>query len=367
MKYLFYLLLLGGLGYGLYYAYDQVRAETTEEVEPASLTDVAQRRTVRQVVRVNGEVRPVVSTEVRSEINGRIERILVVDGEPVTRGDILIELNRVTLESELTEAKRNLEKARLQMVKAQRDYERLVRLNEKNFSTDTEVADALTNFDLSRIDVQVAQTRVDRATENLAETTIVAPQSGTAANIQVNEGQVIQGASSVNAGTTLMTIHDLSQLYVDTNINEIDIARLEEGMSATVSFDAIPGEDFEGTIERIFTVAQNQNNQRTFQTRIAFDARGQVIRPGISANVDIPIAEASDVVTITLAGIFVEKGQRFVYVMDTPADPDPEKRTITTGVSDARFIEVKEGLNEGETVSLVRPGRLQAGGANQSS
>ncbi|MGF1450061.1 MAG: efflux RND transporter periplasmic adaptor subunit [Opitutales bacterium] len=366
MKYVFYLLLLGGLGYGIYYAYDQVRTETADEPESASLTDVAQRRTVREVVRVNGEVRPVVSTEVRSEINGRIERILVVDGEPVKRGDILIELNRVTLESELTEAKRNFDRARLQMAKAQRDYERLLRLNEKNFSTDTEVADALTQFELSQIDVQVAQTRVDRASENLAETTIVAPQSGTAANIQVNEGQVIQGASSVNAGTTLVTIHDLSQLYVDTNINEIDIARLGEGMNATVSFDAIPGQEFPGTIERIFTVAENQNNQRTFQTRIAFDARGETIRPGISANVDIPIAEASDVVTITLAGIFVERGERFVYVMETPEDPAPQKRTITTGVSDARFIEVKEGLNEGETVSLVRPGRL-AVAANQSS
>ncbi|MGF1484501.1 MAG: efflux RND transporter periplasmic adaptor subunit [Opitutales bacterium] len=364
MKYLFYAIILAGLGYGLYYAYEQVNVETEPDVDPAALTDVAERRTLREVVRVNGEVRPVVSTDVRSEINGRIVKIHVLDGQLVERGDVLVELDRVSLESELTEARRNLEKARLQMAKSKRDFERLERLSEKEFATDIEVADARTEFELSRIDVEVAQTRVERATDNLAETTITAPQSGIAANIQVNEGQVIQGASSVNSGTTLMTIHDLSRLFVETDINEIDIARLDEGMKAEVTFDAISGERFPALIERIYTVATNQNNQRTFQTRIAFEADGKTIRPGISANVDIPIAEAEDVVTITLSGIFTEGGTRYVYVMEDPLDPDPEKRTIQTGVSDARFIEIKEGLTEGETVSLVRPARLRTASAN---
>jgi HlyD family secretion protein len=359
MKYVFYLVLIVLGGFGLWYALEQVREETTDEQAGPDLSDVAERRTLREVVRVSGEVQPVLSTEVRSEINGRVERIHVVDGQRVERGDVLIELDRVSLESELEEARRNLEKERLRLEKAERDYERLKRLQEKNFATETQVADAATEMGLARIDVEVADTRVDRAEDNLAEAVITAPQAGVAANIEVTEGQVIQGASSVNAGTTLLTIHDLDSLYVDTDINEIDIARLEEGMSATVSFDAIPGEEFEGSIERIFTVAENQNNQRTFRTRIAFDAGERIIRPGISANVDIPIAEASDVVSITLSAVFTDQGERFVYVLNGEDDPNPETRTIRTGVSDARHIEIVEGLREGERVSLVRPDRLQ--------
>lgn len=350
----FILLMVVGVFLGGFFALREAGREGAGEgLDPRQIT-VAQIRTLESAIEESGFVEPLHSTDVRSEISGRIARILVTQGQEVRAGDPLVELDRVNLENDLVEAQRNHQADKLRMLRAKRDFERLKDLRVQQYAQEKEYLDAETDLQLAEIQVEVSGARLEKAIENLSKTTIRAPQTGIIANLDVNEGQVINGATSVNEGTRLMTVHDLDNLYVRLEINELDIAKVSLGMDAEVTFDSIPEVRFKGRVSAIHPFAFNQSNVRVFRIEVVFDPDGRVVRPGISADIRMVTGRAADAVSVSLSAVFVEEDGRFVYILKD--NGEFERRAVTTGINNTRWIEIQDGLSAGETVSLVRPG-----------
>jgi len=352
-------LLLALLGGGGYFTWKKVQEENSGDKVERQRTAEVKLATIEDVVEASGVVEPVVSTDVRSEISGKIIRILVDDGDLVEAGQPLVELDQTSLETDLREAQRNYQGQLLRVEKAERDYLRLAQLYESNYAQERDVLDAETDLELAKIELEVRKARLDKAQENLSKTTIPAPQAGTVAKLNVNEGQVIIGATSVNQGTSLMTIHNLDSLYVETDINELDIAKLTEGGQVKVTFDALPDQTFEGEVSQIYSYAREERNQRVFTVRITFDARDANVRTGISANLTFPIEKKEDVPALLISAVYTEGESKYVYKINgTEKDGSPvmDKITVETGLSDAQNVEILSGLEVGDTVSLVRPG-----------
>lgn len=341
------------LVWGGYLALQKVREENVEEVSVRDTTTESSLRTIEEVIEANGFVHPKYSTDVRSEVSARIERIEVEPGEEVERGQVLVELDRGALEQEFIEAQRNRQAEQLRLSRARQEFERLERLNLRGIVEQQEFLNVEIELRLAEIQLEVQDARLQRVQEDLNRTTIRAPQSGIVADLDVNEGQVIVGAGSVNEGTRLMTVHDLSELYVRLEVNELDIGRIDMDSPTRIAFDALGGESVDGNVSRIHPFAYNQDNIRVFRVDVAFEPGEQTIRPGISANVRIVADRVEDAVALNLSAVFSESDERFVYVRGE--NGEFERRAVEVGINDTQWVEIVSGLEAGETVSLVRP------------
>ena len=348
------LALLAGGGWYLWSAWETSRQADGEDSEP--VFEVV-RRANEENIEANGIVEPKVSTEIRSEISGRIESILVDEADRVERGQPLIELDRTALKNELSEAERNLQAYRLRLERAERDYRRLESLSEKEFARESELEDARTEFELAKLELEVRKTRVETARDDLRKATIPAPQAGIVSDLDVNEGQVIVGATSVNQGTLLMKVNDMSELVVRASINEVDVTRITPDTPVGISFDSIPGLEVEGRITEISRFGRAENNVRVFPVEVTFPAADERLRAGITANLVFPLGIVEDVPAVLVSAVFRIRGKSTLFV-ETP-DGDFELREVKTGLGDTEYVQILEGAEPGDRVSLTRPPGLE--------
>jgi RND family efflux transporter MFP subunit len=351
--FIFILALIAGATYGLL----QIVPEKGQQKSSRVRVDIAKLRDLESTVPATGEVLPMQSSIVKSEISGRITEIKIEEGESVSRGQVLLELDRTSLETRLREAERNLEVEQLKVDKSERNYSRLKELYSKKYVGEQEFLDAKTDLDLARLNLEIAQTRLDDAAEDLSKTTLLSPHDGVVTLLDVVEGQVISGATSVSNGTELMTVAQLKELYMEANINEVDVEQLHLGQPAYLRFDAIPNFQVEGAISVIAPSARKDGNVRVFPIEVTFAVEDARVRPGISATVEIPIAKAENVVSVLLSAVFNDEGRSSVYV--ETATGGWERREVTVGINNLQYVEIRSGLNEGERVSLTRPHEFQ--------
>ncbi len=310
-------------------------------------------RTIEKNIEANGIVEPRNATEVRSEISGRIDTVLVEAGESVERGQPLIELDRNTLRNELTEAERNLQSDQLRLEQAERNFLRLKALSKQEFARESELEDAETAFKLAQLELEVRETRVETARDNLEKATILAPQSGVVSELNVNEGQVIVGATSVNEGTLLMKVNEMSELVVRASINEVDVNKLEPDGTVFISFDSIPELEIEGRITEISRFGQSEGGRRVFPVEVAFPAESERLRVGISANLTFPVARAENVPAVLISAVFDIEGTPNLVIVGS--DGKKTMREVETGLSDNQYVEIESGAEIGERISLTRP------------
>lgn len=347
------ILLLGLLGGGGYFVFQKIK-DVQPEKGTRIRTDTAERRDLESVVTATGEVMPLLSSIVKSEISGRIERILVDEGEEVVRGQTLLELDPTSLQTQVNEAERSLEAEQLRLDKSKRNYDRLKELHEKEFVGEQDYLDAQTDYDLAKLNLEIAQSRLEDAEEDLSKTVILAPHDGVLTLVNVVEGEVISGATSVSNGTEIMTIAQLRELFMEANINEVDVERLSIGQTARLTFDAIPDYEIAGQIGDIALSARRDGDVRVFPIEVIFSAEENRVRPGISATVDIPINSVEDAVSVLLSAVFFseEDNSTLVYVKENESW---EPRDVSVGINNLQYAEIKSGLEVGEVVALSRP------------
>ena len=341
---------LSGAGYWLLtYVAQQDGAPQVDRMR----TDTAKRRDLQSLVSASGEVRPLLNSVVKSEISGRIARVAVQEGAAVRKGEPLLELDRTSLEAQVREAERRLQAEQLRLDKAQRHAQRLETLFAKQFVGEQAHLDAQTERALAQLQLEIAQARLDDAAEDLAKSTLRAPHDGIVTRLDVVDGEVISGASSVSNGTDLLSIAQLQQLYMEAEINEVDIERLRLGQTAQLRFDAIPGLELDGAIGAIALSARKDGNVRVFPIEVMFEASDARVRPGISASVDVPIEAVEAAVSVLLSAVFrADDGSSYVFVRD---GADWQRRSVQTGINNLQHIEIKAGVAEGEVVALSRP------------
>lgn len=309
-------------------------------------------------VNAAGEITPAEQVSVRPEINGRIEKLPVDLGDQVKKGDLLFKLDDAELQNQKASSTTAIERANLELTKAQRDFQRARQLLDDKLISQELYDDAKTTYELAKNSLDRSQKELAILEERLTKTEVRAPFDCTVLTRPVSIGQAVSGSGGVSGGTEVLTIADLTSMVINAHVNQADVPRLRENQSVEVTVEAVPGLRVTGTVERIAPQATIKNNIKGFASRIVLKNVDRRVRPGMTANIKIPVASADNVTAVPLAAVFTERSrdsgrfERFVFVKD---GENLTKRNVKVGVSDYFYAEVQEGLAPGEIVSLEMP------------
>lgn len=319
---------------------------------PTSTVKVA--NIAEEIVAV-GRLRAVFSTELRAEINGRIMKISVTDGEPVKRDQELLRLDQQDILTQIQESDRNIEASKLKALRAKREFDRQKDLKARELVTTKDFEETRTTLSLAENEAAIYEARAANLRDKLTKTVLRAPHDGTLLLRDLTEGQLITSAAAQNGGTLLGEVADLSALMVRTNINEIDVARLKVADVARVRVDSLRNMMLNGEIKRIATVATESVGDRTrvFPVDVVVDETDPRLRPGMSATVMFTLAHVENVPAVPLSAVFSNADSvRYVFVQKGESF---EVRGIDIGIVDTRRVQIIAGLAVGESVALMRP------------
>ncbi|MGV3532659.1 MAG: efflux RND transporter periplasmic adaptor subunit [Chthoniobacteraceae bacterium] len=333
----------------------KLQAQKSEESDgPATFARV-EKRDISFSIEVSGDIEPEFTIEVKSEVGGKLKALHVEPGQVVKQGDLLAEIDDRDLLTEKESAITEIEGTKLTLEKSRKNFERGKELFEGKLISD-EVFDNLSaEYALAQNSTVRAERKLQLVEDKLRKTKVLAAADGTILKVPVIEGQVVIGAASVNNGTTLMELADLSKLLVVTHINQVDVARITMNQRVKLRVESLPDEDLEAEVTEIALVAAIKNNVKGFEVKAMIDKPSSKLRPGMTVNMTVPIAKASDVVSVPIAAVFKGDGRsKVVYVRNGDA---AEKREVKVGITDINFAQIEKGLTEGEEILLTEPPR----------
>jgi RND family efflux transporter MFP subunit len=357
-NWLIVILLVGGGGWAAFKYKDAKPQSATADIASRPTTALVETRNIRFAVSAAGEIGPAEQVSVRPEINGRIETLPVDLGDRVKRGQVLFTLDDKELQNQRASSMTEIERAKLQSNQAERNFRRAEDLFKSNLISQELFENTRTEFELAKNSVERSQREIAILEERLTKTKISAPFDCTILTRPISMGQAVSGSGGFNSGTEVLTIADLSEMIINAHINQADVTRLSVGETVEVIVEAVAGLKVTGRVERIAPQATLKNNIKGFAVRILLKNVDERVRPGMTANIRIPVASADNVLAVPLAAVFTEKNpdtgdpERFVYV--SKADTY-ERRPVQVGVSDFFFAEIQSGLQEGEVVLLEQP------------
>jgi len=376
-----------------------------KDTNPGGAVAEVVRRNFSSTVLATGTVSAQVGAEVRvgSRVSGKVKRLFTNIGDIVNKGDVIAQLEKEDLEAVVSQRRaelnmassslsalerlfpREMEKAEADVNKWQatviltrKELERKKELLKDDLASEQEkdqareqlsVAEAelasarklleLTqtqyeeNIKLARIDVERARAALANDEIQLSYTTITAPISGVVGSVSTQEGETV--TAGFNA-PTFVTIIDLSRLQVDAYVDEVDIGKIFQGQRAVFTVDAFPAREFEGRVEAIHPKAVIQDNVVNYITVIEItEPYKGILRPEMTASVSIFLEDRSNVLAIPTRALKREGGKNIVYVL---VDGKLERRTVKIGWQISQWIEIVEGLEEGQTVVLEIPSEI---------
>src|SRR5438445_6400611 len=309
---------IGFGGYSVWNNWHKGKPATDSPERPTTAT--VELRDISFAVNAAGEISPAEQVSVRPEINGKIEVLPVDVGDHVKKGDLLFKLDDKELQQQRASNLTDIERARLELEKAERDYKRAQKLLAEKLIAQELYDDSKTTFELAKNALERSQKDLAITEEHLTKTEVRAPFDCTILTRPVSMGQAVSGSGGFNSGTEVLTIADLNSMIINAQVNQADVPRLKVSESVEVSVEAVAGLRVTGVVERISPQATIKNNIKGFAARIVLKDVDPRVRPGMTANVKIPVASAGNVTAVPLAAVFTEKtpdtGQmeRFVYV-----------------------------------------------------
>lgn len=313
-----------------------------------------------------GVIQPERAVEVKSKVSGKIQNLLVEEGQYVTKGTLV-----ATVEPDMAQARTvaNLKsgygRAKVDLERARQDYEIDLAMHRGGHISDEELQISKDAYDIANIEYQSAleQMRLaeedgvslDLDTEAAEVLDIVAPASGTVIDVQIEEGEIVtSGAVSYTSGTTLMIVADLNVMQILAGVNEVDVGKIRESQDVIIDVDAYPNATFHGVISQIAPAAREEQGVKIFDVEIDITDSDARLMPGMTANIEIQGDHRESVVTIPVEASFKKDGRYIVYVFDG-SENEPVEREVVTGISTISKLEIVEGLSEGEEVALYDP------------
>ena len=359
MKKLIVLIVILGVLVGGYYGWKNWQKTSAASAAPERpTTATVELRSINFAVNAAGEIAPAEQVSVRPEINGKVDRLPVDLGDHLKKGDLLFKLDDKELQQTRASNLTDIDKAKLGLAKAERDHKRAQQLLADKLISQEVYDDTKTTYDLAKNSLESSQRALAFTDEHLTKTEVRAPFDCTVLTRPISMGQAVSGSDGFNGGTEVLSIADLTAMIINAQVNQADVPRLKVGETVEVTVEAVAGLRATGTVERISPQAIIKNNIKGYPARIVLKNVDERIRPGMTANVKIPVASANNVTAVPLAAVFTEKNpdtsqmERFVYVQQGETF---EKRNVKVGVSDFECAEIQEGLKAGEVVSLELP------------
>lgn len=346
----------GYFGYGQWQAW-RVRAREAD-AEGRIKTAAVIQTNISFAVNAAGEIGPAEQVSVRPEINGKIELLPVDLGDQVTKESLLFKLDDKELQQQRASSLTAIERAKLELAKAERDYKRAEELLGDNLISQELHDNTQTIYELAKNSLDRAERDLAIIEERLTKTEVRAPFDCTVLTRPVSVGQAVSGSGGFNSGTEVLSIADLNSMVINAHVNQADVPRLSVGQSVEVTVEAVTGLRVTGVVERIAPQATIRNNIKGFAARVLLKNVDRRVRPGMTANVKIPVASVENVLAVPLAAVFTEmnpetgQNERFAYVQ---AGDRFEKRPLEIGIADFFYAEVQGGLAPGDVVSLELP------------
>ncbi|MFA5256996.1 MAG: efflux RND transporter periplasmic adaptor subunit [Opitutales bacterium] len=361
-----------------------------------------QRHDITSQVTASGTIEPKVEVVISSEVSGEIVDLPVNDGDRVEKGQLLVRIDTELLELQVKQqeayilsAMANAEQMRVQMNRAQQVLADQTRLFESKFVSEDSLraakadADARTaQYNSAMAQISQQQMQLDQAKKNLGKASIFSPMDGIVSSRSVELGERVVGTRDFS-GTEIMRVADFAVMELAIDVNETDVVKVAVGDQAALTIDAISDTPFSGTVVEIASSASNSNSNEdavTFKVKVRIGEADERIRPGMTATADIDTDHVEGVLTVPLQSVTVRDKQTVAKALgkeDIPeAPPEVEhvkteqkdiKRTraeldnlqrlvfilkdgkvqireVKTGISNNRYMEIKEGVSEGEEV-----------------
>ena len=316
-------------------------------------TAQAERRDIREEIRLSGDVSPAFQVEIKPEVGGKLRDVLTQTGREVKKGELLFVIDDSDLQIERASAQVEIDGAVVTVEKLAGNLDRARQL----FAAKLISKEIYENLDadhrLAENAQERAQRRLETVDDRITKTRVPAPADGTILSVPVIAGQIVVPAVSVNAGTTLATLADLSSLIVDAHVNQLDIGKVKLGDTVEVLGGADDSIRATAKINFIAPLATVKNNVKGFTVQAVLSGDTSAFRPGMTVAIRLPLATATNAVSVPLAAVFESRNGKVVYV--PRPDDAPQARPVEVGATDLFHAEIQSGLEEGETVLLNRP------------
>jgi HlyD family secretion protein len=363
-------------------------------------TEKVERRTITQVVEATGKIQPQTQVKINAEVSGEIIELPVEEGDEVAKGQLLVRIKPDTYMAQRDQSIANLNRAKAMLVqreadfrKVESEYRRQQELFKKGLVSEADIETikstfeiAKANVDAARFDVQNAQATLSRANEDLNKTAIYSPINGVVTQRISKLGERVSG-SSFTQGTEIMTVSDLSIMEARVEVNENDVVLISLNDTARIDVDAYPDRLFNATVYQIANTATTtglgtQEEVTNFEVRLIIATENEVFRPGMSCSANIETETRHDVLSVPLQSVTTrerrrgddggeggedeeefgdvtiegitdreeklrERPQEVVFVIESGL---ARKKSVETGISSDTYIEVREGIEDGDEV-----------------
>jgi HlyD family secretion protein len=267
-----------------------------------------ERRDIVVSAQAAGAIQPDTTVEVKSKASGEILQLLAETGQKVKRGAPLVRIDPRNARNLLAQAQADLEVAQAQLTNATSQKRRADELFRSQSITEQEHETALLDYANAKANVVRAKVAVETAKDQLDDTNVLAPITGTIIEKDVERGQVISSPTKdVGGGTVLLKMADLGLVQVRTLVDETDIGKIQVGQRATVTVDAFATRPFEGSVLKIEPQAQTEQNVTMFPVLVRIDNRAGLLRPGMNAEVEIHVGERPNVLAVPNAALRTQR------------------------------------------------------------
>jgi len=363
------------------------------KIDPSKLAKVERGDLAKSVV-ATGKVEPITKVEIKSKASGIVKKLLVDAGDRVKRGQVLAELDKEEIEAHVAQAKAQEEAAEASLRATEADmerakvdaegpdvptlkrgYERAQGMAKEGVVSVSALDDAQRAYELAvnkqnvakaqlqvlhakigQAQAQVAQDRANlkQLEEQYSYTTVESPIDGVVLSRDVEVGDAVSSILVLGSSATLiMTLGDISEVYVKGKVDESDIGKVYLGQPARIKVESFKDKTFNGKVTKISPMGVEKDNVTTFEVRVSINNPGGELKAAMTANAEIILEEHKNVLQIPEGSILYDKDKKAsVEVPDPRGKEGKSKVAVNIGISNGAKTELLSGLKEGEQVVL---------------
>ena len=330
-------------------------------------TATVDRANISNSVTATGTIEPVTEVEVGTQVSGIIDRLYADYNSVVTKGQLIAEMDKVTLQSELASQKATYDGAKAEYEYQQKNYERNKGLHEKQLISDTDYEQSLYNYQKAKSAFDSSKASLAKAERNLSYATITSPIDGVVISRDVEEGQTV--ASGFETPTLFTIAADLTQMQVVADVDEADIGDVEEGQRVSFTVDAYPNDVFEGKVTQIRLGATSSSSSTTTTTtvvtyEVVISAHNPdlKLKPRLTANITIYTLDKQGVLSVPAKALRFTPAVPLVGSNAAVKDCEGEHKVwtregdtftahpVSIGISNGIVTEITGGINEGTQI-----------------
>lgn len=328
--------------------------QTHYETATAGLSDIS------SSITATGSIEPVTSVEVGTQVSGIVSKIFVDYNSIVTKGQIIAELDKTNLLSELSTAKSNCASAKSEMDYQKSNYDRYTVMHDKGLISDNDFESARLSYIKAKESYQTSLNSVAKAETNLGYATITSPIDGVVLSKAVEEGQTV--AASFSTPTLFTIAQDLTDMRVIADVDEADIGEVKEGQRVTFTVDAFPNDTFNGQVTQVRQEATTESNVVTYEVVISAPNNDLKLKPGLTANVTIFTMEKKNVLAVPSKALRFTPNEHLTGKDEVIADCEGNEKVwikegktlkaypVKTGTTNGTLTEILSGVKAGAAV-----------------